>query len=224
MNEAQIGSYQLVWRNNMCRRMVVGKNRSAQAPTHEPCEKSGHLCTGHHGRNSSEKLLDKTAILQELAIAPGQTIVDAGCGDGYMARVFFKVLNGTGRVYALDQAGEALETLMNETKGTGLYPLVADITRSTPIMESSIDLIYLSNVFHVFAKGQIQGFNQEVRRLLKPGGRLAIVELKKQPTPVGPPLEIRYAPKELERAIDLPPVSVAEAGPYHYLQIFRKQG
>ncbi len=206
----------------MGRRIVVGKKRSAQAPTHEPCTKGGHLDAGHHGGNSSEVFLDTAAILQELAIAPGQTIVDAGCGDSYMAMVFYKVLNGTGRVYAVDQAVEALETLMNETKGTGLYPLVADITRSTPIMDSSIDLIYLSNVFHVFAKNQIQGFNREVRRLLKPGGRLAIVELKKQPSLIGPPLELRYAPKELERAIDLPPVGLAEVGPYHYLQIFQK--
>ena len=168
--------------------------------------------------------MDKTAILQELAIGPGQTIVDAGCGDGYMAKAFFEALNGKGRVYAVDQVAEALENLMQETKGAEFYPLVADITGSTPILESSIDLIYLSNVFHIFAEDQIQGFNQEVRRLLKPGGRLAIVELKKQPTPVGPPLEIRYAPKELERVIDLVPVGVAEVGLYHYLQIFRKQG
>ncbi len=208
----------------MSRKIVVDKNMPSQAAAHEPCAKGTHQCAGHHGCNSSEILLDKKTILQELAIAPGQTIVDAGCGDGYMAKAFFKVLSGTGRVYALDQAEKALETLMEEARGVALFPLVADITQSTPIMESSIDLIYLSNVFHVFAKGQIQGFNQEVRRLLKAEGRLAIVELKKQPTPIGPPLEFRYAPKELERAIDMPPVVLVEVGPYHYMQIFRRKG
>jgi ubiquinone/menaquinone biosynthesis C-methylase UbiE len=203
---------------------MVDKTKPSESLKHEPCAKGAHQHTGHHVRNSSEKLLNKATILKELDIRPGQTIVDAGCGNGYMAKAFSKVLNGTGRIYALDQSAEALECLRNETKGTEFYPLVADVTRPTPIMESSVDLIYVSNVFHIFLNFQIQGFNQEVRRLLKPDGRLAVVELKKQPMPSGPSLNIRYSPKELERAIDLSPVGLADVGPYHYMQIFQKQG
>jgi ubiquinone/menaquinone biosynthesis C-methylase UbiE len=203
---------------------IVGKTKPLQHPQHEPCAKDALRHTCHHRWNSSENLLNKATILKKLDIRSGQTIVDAGCGNGYMARTFFKALNGTGIIYALDQSAEAIESLRQETIGTNIFPATTDITQLTPIQESSVDLIYLSNVFHVFSKGQIQGFNKEVRRLLKPGGRLAVVELKKQPTPIGPPLNIRIAPKELERAIDLMPVGRAEVGPYHYMQIFRRKG
>ncbi len=203
---------------------IFGKTKPPQHPEHEPCAKDPLRRTCHHRWNSSENLLNRAAILEKLDIGSGQTIVDAGCGNGYMARAFFKALNGTGRIYALDQSAEAIESLREETSGTNIFPVTTDITQLTPMQESSVDLIYLSNVFHVFSKDQIRGFNKEVRRLLKPEGRLAVVELKKEPTPIGPPLNIRFAPKELERAIDLKPVGWADVGPYHYMQIFRRKG
>ena len=203
---------------------IFGKTKPPQHPEHEPCAKDPLRHTCHHRWNSSENLLNKATILKKLNIRSGQTIVDAGCGNGYMAGAFYKALNGIGRIYALDQSPEAIESLREETIGTNIFPSTTDITQPMPIQESSVDLIYLSNVFHIFSKDQIQGFNKEVSRLLKPGGQLAIVELKKQPTPIGPPLNIRFAPKELERAIDLKPVGWADVGPYHYMHIFRRKG
>jgi ubiquinone/menaquinone biosynthesis C-methylase UbiE len=37
---------------------------------------------------------------------PGQTILDAGCGNGCMSKEFSKLLNNTGKVYALDPSKE----------------------------------------------------------------------------------------------------------------------
>ena len=89
--------------------------------------------THRHRGKSSENLLDKDIILKELNILPGQTILDAGCGNGYMAKQFSRLLNGTGKVYALDPDKEAIEILKKETKGTNIEPLVADMTKTTPI-------------------------------------------------------------------------------------------
>jgi len=50
-----------------------------------------------HKGKSSESLLDVNTILQSLKIEPGQTILDAGCGNGYMAKAFARLLDGTGR-------------------------------------------------------------------------------------------------------------------------------
>jgi len=67
----------------------------------------------HRGK-SSESILDKDVILRELDILPGQTILDAGCGDGYMAREFSRMLKGSGRVIALDADGSAIEALKKD--------------------------------------------------------------------------------------------------------------
>ncbi|MBT5973980.1 class I SAM-dependent methyltransferase, partial [Desulfobacula sp.] len=41
-------------------------------------------------------------ILENLNICLGQTILDAGCGNGYMAIKFSKLMGNTGKIYALD--------------------------------------------------------------------------------------------------------------------------
>ena len=179
--------------------------------------------THHHRGKSSERLIDKDIILKELIILPGQTILDAGCGDGYMAKAFSKLLNGTGKVYALDPDNEAIEILKKETKGTNIKPIVADITKRTPIKTSSVDMIYMSTVFHGFSKAQIPDFQKEIERLLKPEATLAILEMKKEDTPFGPPLNLRYSPEELKRMIKLFPKTTIEIGQYFYMQFFENR-
>jgi ubiquinone/menaquinone biosynthesis C-methylase UbiE len=183
-------------------------------------ETSVHKPHRHRGK-SSESYLNKDIILKELDIHSGQTILDAGCGNGYMSKNFSNLLNNTGKVYALDPDKVVIEKLKEEIKGTNIEPIEGDITKRTRIEDSSIDLIYLSTVFHGFSKDQIDGFQKEVKRLLKPNGKLGIVEIKKENTPFGPPLEIRFSPDELKKAITLIPTSLVEVGEYFYMQVFK---
>jgi ubiquinone/menaquinone biosynthesis C-methylase UbiE len=175
----------------------------------------------HHKGKSSHGVLNKEAILKALKILPGQTVIDAGCGNGYMAKEFSKLLQGTGRVYALDVDKESIETLKKETGRTNIEPIVADITETVPIGDCSADLIYMSNVLHGFSESQIENFQKEVKRLLKPNAVLAIVEIKKENTPFGPPLNIRFSPEQLRQKITLPAEALVEAGQYSYMQIFK---
>jgi len=50
----------------------------------------------------SEGLLNDDIILENLNIRPGQTILDAGCGNGYMVKKFSKLVGSEGKIYALD--------------------------------------------------------------------------------------------------------------------------
>jgi len=173
-----------------------------------------------HKGKTSEDYLDKAAVLRTLGIAPGQTILDAGCGYGYMAREFSRALKGRGRVYALDADGEAIAELRAGTEGTLIEALESDVTGPTPLKPYSIDLVYLSMVFHGFSRVEILGFLAEARRLLKPRGRLAIVEIDKVETSFGPPLHLRFSPEELRQEVGLPPLETVEVGPHFYMQIF----
>jgi ubiquinone/menaquinone biosynthesis C-methylase UbiE len=175
---------------------------------------------GHPKGNTTEHFLNKKLISKELNILPGQTIIDVGCGNGYMSKEFSKLVHQLGKVFALDCAKEAIEKLKEETRGTNIKPIEADITKITPIDEKSVDLIYLSTVFHIFSKEQIQGFQKEVKRLLKPNGKLAIIEIQKENTPFGPPLDMRYSPEELKQTIDLTHKKTVEVGRYFYMQLF----
>jgi len=176
----------------------------------------------HHRKGKfTEGLLDNERILQALDIEPGQTILDAGCGTGYMSKLFSKEVTKSGKVYALDPDKYFVRVLKNETQGTNIETVEGDITRPTRLKESSLDLIYLSTVIHIFSKQQMQGFLQEVKRLLKPGALLAIVEMEKKETPFGPPLESRYSPEDLIKIIPMAPVNTVPVGEHFYMQIFQ---
>jgi len=178
---------------------------------------------GHHKGNSTEQLLNKELILKTLNIFPGQIILDVGCGNGYMTKEFSRVLKDTGKVYALDRAKEAIERLKKETQGTNISPIVADITQQVALTDSSIDLIYLSTVFHIFSDEQREKFQYEVRRLLKPEGMLAIVEIDKKDTPFGPPENMRLSPEELRHIIKISPSLLVKVGEHFYMQLFRNK-
>ena len=76
---------------------------------------------------------------------------------------------------------------------------MADITDPLPIEDCSIDACLLATVLHIpdVSKGRKRLFN-EIRRVLKPNGRLAVLECKKEDMPFGPPLHMRLSQEELE--------------------------
>jgi ubiquinone/menaquinone biosynthesis C-methylase UbiE len=176
----------------------------------------------HRGR-FTEGLIDSKLVLKALDIEAGQTILDAGCGNGYMAKLFSQQVGRSGKVYALDLNPHFTEILKNEVKGTNIETIEGDITKPTRLKPTSIDIIYLSTVFHVFSQHQRQGFLQEVKRLLKLKAFLAIVEIEKKETLFGPPLNLRYSPEELKKTVLLNPVNTVQVGEHFYMQIFRNR-
>ena len=178
---------------------------------------------GHrHRRKFTEGLLDTEKILGRLNLGPGQVVVDAGCGNGYMAKVFSHRVALSGKVYALDIEDHAMAVLESETRGGNIETMVGDITGKTPIAAASVDLVYISTVIHAFSKTRMTGFVDEVRRVLKPPGMLAIVEIKKIETDFGPPLSVRFSPEELRAAVPMVPVETLSVAAHFYMQTFRR--
>ena len=177
----------------------------------------------HHKGKSSERFLDKELILKALDIQPGQTILDAGCGNGYMSKIFSEKVTSSGKVYALDPDADSIEVLRKETQGSNIEALVGDITKPSQITPSSVDIIYLSAVIHGFSKQEMKDLLEEARRLLKPNAILAFVEIDKKETPFGPPLNIRVSPEELREVVPLAPLHPVRVGEHFYMQIFQNK-
>lgn len=171
----------------------------------------------------SEGLLNDETILENLGICVGQTILDAGCGNGYMTKKFSRLVGNTGMVYALDLDRGSIENLKKEIKKeSNIDVLVGDITKMTDLKDSSVDLVYLSTVFHMFSDSQIEDFENEMNRILKPNAQLAIININKEETPFGPPVEMRSSPEELREKLSFVPEKLIEVGEHFYMQLFRK--
>jgi hypothetical protein len=64
------------------------------------------------------------------------------------------------------------------------------------------------------------GFEKEVKRILKPKAQLAVINIKKENTPFGPPMEMRSSPEELRQKLSFTSRELMEVNEYFYMQLF----
>ena len=188
-----------------------------------------------HGGRSSVELIDGRKLLAALDIAEGDTLLDAGCGDGYLAVIASGIVGRSGIVYAVDVLEVSLARLRDEIerKGiTNLKPVRADITDTIPLSDAAVGVCLLVNVLHGFVvNGEDGKALEEIARVLRRDGRLVVVEFKKTDDGVaadapGPPMSHRVSRREATELI-VPFGFVKEetfdAGPHHYAIVFRKR-
>jgi SAM-dependent methyltransferase len=108
----------------------------------------------------------------------GGTWADLGCGDGIFTAALYALIQPEGQVYAVDKDRRALETLARyfraDFPGADLYPVVADFTRSLAL--PSLDGLVMANSLHFVRDREKVGLLVRLSALLKPGGRLIVVE------------------------------------------------
>jgi SAM-dependent methyltransferase len=164
-----------------------------------------HRQTKHRRGPSSFAMHDPELVFGGLKLKEGDVFLDLGCGSGDYAIHASKLVGDSGSVYALDIWEELIGGLIEEANAQGLRnikAMVSDITRPLPVEDQSVDVCLIATVLHMpnVAENHRSLFG-EIRRVLKPDGRVAVIECKKKDLPFGPPLEARLAPEELEDLI-----------------------
>ncbi|QGY41070.1 methyltransferase domain-containing protein [Pseudodesulfovibrio cashew] len=177
-----------------------------------------------HVKRFSEGRLDDSLILKELKLSRGQTVVDGGCGSGYMSRLMARSVGPEGRVYALDVNAHYVDSLRREATEDNLEALVCDMTSTMPLTDGEADRVFISTVIHSLRREWMPGLIAELRRVLRPGGLLGVVEMAKVDTPFGPPLWQRYSPEELCAALPFEPVKTVMVAEFFYMQLFLARG
>jgi arsenite methyltransferase len=117
-------------------------------------------------------------ILENLQIRGGYAIADIGSGGGYFALEFAKKAGKTGRVYAVDNQSRNLDFIRRRSERERLnnisFILAAGDEMSLP--EAGLDLVFVRNTFHHLPERT--KYFQNLRRFLKPNGKVAIIEHK----------------------------------------------
>lgn len=106
--------------------------------------------------------------------AEGEAWADLGAGTGVFTRALAALVGPAGRVIAVDRDARALEALRRSAgRSAAAIELVAgDVTR--PLALPPLDGVVMANVLHFVADAR--GVLSRVAALLKPGGRLVLIE------------------------------------------------
>ena len=161
---------------------------------------NGHRAHGF----SSAFFLDSDEIIQELNLKGDETFMDAGCGDGHNAIKVLEDYNHKGTVYAVDIYDASIEDMnryKEENNVENLVNIEADITEGIPgVDDESIDVVLMVNVFHGFkASRKMDEAVDELARIVKKDGKIAIMDYKPWDVPKGPPTQFRSSPEDLEK-------------------------
>jgi ubiquinone/menaquinone biosynthesis C-methylase UbiE len=131
------------------------------------------------------------AVLDRTEIRDGQLWIDLGCGVGY----FTIPLRDRGvSAVAIDAQREMLEELGSRAGTLDRICMVQSDFPPVPLRDGSADRVLMVNVLHEIADRRLLA--SEIRRVLKPSGRIVVVDFQKMDTPGGPPLRERLSPEE----------------------------
>jgi cyclopropane fatty-acyl-phospholipid synthase-like methyltransferase len=162
-------------------------------------------------------------VVRALDLKPGEAVADIGSGSGYFTLRMANAVGETGQVYGVDIDADMIRYLNRRIRNAGLRNVHTVLSEpDDPLLpDRSIDRFLIVDTWHHIE-------NQErylavMKRLLKPGGQVVMIDYQKRETPVGPPLAMRIGRGDLVRQMVLNGFRLVKEHtflPYQYFLVF----
>ncbi|MCM8798441.1 MAG: class I SAM-dependent methyltransferase [Candidatus Omnitrophica bacterium] len=153
--------------------------------------------------NSPErkKLFNPRFALKSLGVTSGMYVADVGCGTGFFTFPLSRIVGEEGKVFAIDISPHMLKDVRRLIQKEKLKNVRVILSKENkiPLESKKVDFCLLASVVHELENPKL--FFKELKRILKNNGKLGIIEWKKIPSPLGPPLKERISLLEMEKII-----------------------
>lgn len=172
--------------------------------------------------------MDPGKIMSEFGVTEGMSIADFGCGTGYFTILLGQKVGKDGKVYALDVQEPPLDSVRAKAKAAGLENIETiranlEVLGSSRLPDGSQDMVLLANI--LFQSTKKADIISESARVMKAGGRLVIIDWKRNAGGFGPPDELRTEQADMRALVPADKFSFQkdiDAGSFHYGMIFQK--
>ncbi|HQN75758.1 MAG TPA: class I SAM-dependent methyltransferase [Methanomassiliicoccales archaeon] len=184
-----------------------------QRPTQFPASESHRLLNEERRRRQPVEV-----IIDRIRPRKDEVIADLGAGVGYLS---IPLADEGAEVIALDLQQEMLDRIRERDNGLGRIRLVRATLPEIPLPDASLDRVVMVNVFHEVEDKA--GLTREISRVLRPKGRVSLVDWQARGTEGGPPLHERVP---AEKAPSYFPGFVLDKrydDPYHYHLELRRE-
>ena len=167
----------------------------------------------------------KTNILQ-MGLREGMKVADLGCGSGHYTFAASAIVGSTGRVYAVDIQEDHLSRLRGEALEQGIRNIETiwrDFEKAggTMLKDHALDAVILSNT--LFQIEHVEGAIAEIKRILKPSGKLLVIDWAGEYGGLGPAKELVMSEQKTEEIFitgGFHKVKSFRGGPHHYSILF----
>ena len=151
-------------------------------------------------RSEREREEDPDLAMRLIRVQRGSAVADLGAGSGYFTVRLARAVGAAGKVYAVDiQQGmlDLLQRAAARERLTNIVPVLA--AEDDPrLPAASVDLVLMVDVYHELAAPQTT--LAHLKRALKPGGRLVLLEYRAEDpaVPIRPEHKMTKAQVKLE--------------------------
>jgi ubiquinone/menaquinone biosynthesis C-methylase UbiE len=134
-----------------------------------------------------KKILPARKTLKLSGLKEGMFFADIGSGNGYFTFPAADIAGNKGKVFALDISSEMLEDIKIKIREKNITNIEVIKTEENDlkIVSEAVDLAFSCNVVHETKDPGL--FLKEIKRILKPGGRVSIIDWEKIDSGFGPP-------------------------------------
>lgn len=168
------------------------------------------------------KFIDPRAVIKQLDMEEGIAVADFGCGTGYFSLPIAQKIGKEGRVYSLDILPEKLEAIESQAKTQSLTNIITKRVNlenkdGSRLGAESVDWIIMKDV--LFQNKEKSSMLEEAKRILKPGGKILLIEWKTEDTPIGPDKKLRIPREKAMELINESQMGILKevtVGDFHY--------
>jgi ubiquinone/menaquinone biosynthesis C-methylase UbiE len=116
-------------------------------------------------------------VLRLARLEPGQSILDVGCGTGTLAIAAKRHVGPSGSIYGIDASPAMIARAGRKARKAGLEVLFKiALAEALPFPDAHFDAVFATIMLHHLGRKARQQCAREIRRVLKPRGRVLAVD------------------------------------------------